>query len=89
MTIETSVRITCPACGAVHREEMATDSCQFYYECPACRVMIRPKEGDCCVYCSYGDRLCPPRQEGRTCEEAAVPSPDPEHGLPSAGGCSQ
>ncbi|WP_430623644.1 GDCCVxC domain-containing (seleno)protein [Marivirga lumbricoides] len=24
--------------------------------------MLKPKEGDCCVYCSYGSAPCPPVQ---------------------------
>ena len=31
-----------------------TDACQFFYECEGCRVLLRPKKGDCCVFCSYG-----------------------------------
>ena len=33
------------------------------YECKECRKILRPKKGDCCVYCSYGDVPCPPIQE--------------------------
>ena len=28
--------ITCPKCGAEHRETMPTDACQFFYECAGC-----------------------------------------------------
>jgi hypothetical protein len=26
--------------------------------------LLRPKPGDCCVFCSYGDMKCPPMQGG-------------------------
>jgi hypothetical protein len=55
--------ITCPSCGFSRDETMPTDACLFYWECPACRALIRPKAGDCCVYCSYGTEPCPPVQE--------------------------
>jgi hypothetical protein len=42
---------------------MPTNACQFFYDCPHCAAKLRPLEGDCCVYCSYGDVACPPIQE--------------------------
>jgi hypothetical protein len=24
--------------------------------------MLRPRQGDCCVFCSYSDAICPPRR---------------------------
>jgi hypothetical protein len=62
-TITTTV-LTCPLCGVEHREEMPTDACQFFYECPSCTTLLKPQSGDCCVFCSYGDQLCPPKQNG-------------------------
>lgn len=59
--------ITCPRCGAAHRERMPTDACQFFYECRACGALLRPRAGDCCVCCSYGDVKCPPLQLAATC----------------------
>nr|WP_269146634.1 GDCCVxC domain-containing (seleno)protein [Mariprofundus ferrooxydans] len=30
--------------------------------------MLKPKPGDCCVFCSWGDLPCPPvRQDDRCC----------------------
>ena len=47
-----------------HLEEvMPTDSCQFFYECSHCHARLKAKEGDCCVFCSYGSVKCPPKQE--------------------------
>lgn len=56
--------ITCPNCGYQKEEIMPTDACQFFYECENCHEVLKPKEGDCCVYCSYGTVPCPPIQEG-------------------------
>jgi hypothetical protein len=57
--------LTCPACEHRATETMPTDACQFFYECPGCGTLLRPKAGDCCVFCSYGDMPCPPIQEAR------------------------
>lgn len=57
--------ITCPNCGHKAPEHMPTDACQFFYECKGCGDLLRPKAGDCCVFCSYGDMPCPPIQEAR------------------------
>ncbi len=56
--------ITCPECGHRASEIMPTDSCQFFYECTSCHTVLRPNEGDCCVFCSYGNVKCPPIQQG-------------------------
>lgn len=55
--------ITCPICGLKKTETMPTDACQFFYECTNCHQIIKPKKGDCCVFCSYGTIKCPPIQE--------------------------
>jgi hypothetical protein len=57
--------ITCPSCGTAKKEAMPTDACQFFYECKSCGTRLKPKAGDCCVFCSYGDIPCPPVQEAR------------------------
>jgi hypothetical protein len=54
--------LTCPACGHAKAEVMPTDACLFFHECEACRTLLRPKPGDCCVFCSYGSVPCPPVQ---------------------------
>ncbi len=63
--------VTCPQCGAGKRETMPVDACQIYYECGSCREILRPKTGDCCVFCSYGSMPCPPIQEQHGCCAAA------------------
>ncbi|MDE5417630.1 hypothetical protein L3049_06375 [Labilibaculum sp. DW002] len=59
--------ITCPDCGYKKEEPMPSDSCQFFYECENCHVILKPKHGDCCVYCSYGTVKCPSIQKGKNC----------------------
>ncbi|WP_425480234.1 GDCCVxC domain-containing (seleno)protein [Dyella monticola] len=59
--------LTCPECGHQAAETMPTNACQFFYECLACHTLLRPKPGDCCVFCSYGSVPCPPVQQQRSC----------------------
>ena len=54
--------LTCPECGHTDRLKMPTDFYQWFYECPACHILLKPKESDCCVFCSYGSVPCPPVQ---------------------------
>jgi len=30
------------------------DSCQFFYECESCKEILKPNQGDCCEFCSFG-----------------------------------
>lgn len=59
--------ITCPECGHVKEEAMPTDACQWFYECENCKAVLRPKAGDCCVFCSFGTNKCPPIQSRQSC----------------------
>jgi hypothetical protein len=59
MMWELDVTITCPQCGHQAREQMPTDRCVYFYDCRGCGALLKPKAGDCCVYCSYGDKRCP------------------------------
>jgi hypothetical protein len=59
--------LTCPHCGFAARETTPTDACLFFDECGRCKMLLRPKPGDCCVFCSYGSVKCPPIQEPRVC----------------------
>lgn len=65
--------ITCPRCGHACTETMPTDACMFFYECQGCGTLLRPLEGDCCVFCSYGSVKCPPVQDDRACCGGASP----------------
>lgn len=59
--------LTCPSCGHQTTEVMPTAACLFFYDCPACQALLRPKAGDCCVFCSYGTVPCPPIQQQDSC----------------------
>ena len=59
--------LTCPKCGHAKQEIMPTDACQFFYECESCQALLRPKPGDCCVFCSFGSIKCPPVQRQKSC----------------------
>lgn len=65
MPPELRSEITCPHCGHSTVEVMPTDACQFFYDCAGCGTVLRPKAGDCCVFCSYGSVPCPPIQIAR------------------------
>jgi hypothetical protein len=65
--MKTHSTITCPICVHQKTEEMPTDACQFFYECENCHTVLRPLEGDCCVYCSYGTEKCPSIQDKGCC----------------------
>lgn len=54
--------ITCPDCDHKKTQIMPTDACQWFYQCENCEALLRPKPGDCCVFCSYGSVKCPPIQ---------------------------
>ncbi|WP_074471680.1 GDCCVxC domain-containing (seleno)protein [Bosea sp. BIWAKO-01] len=75
--------ITCPHCAQAATETMPTDACQYFYECKGCGALLRPLEGDCCVYCSYGSAPCLPIQAAawgsleatRCCARPSTPGP--------------
>jgi hypothetical protein len=56
--------LTCPKCGTQAIETMPTDACLYFYTCTGCGSRLKPKHGDCCVFCSYGSVPCPPIQMG-------------------------
>ncbi len=60
--IERVSTLTCPACGHESRETMPEDHCLYFHECPGCGTLLRPKAGDCCVFCSYGTVPCVSKQ---------------------------
>lgn len=62
MQITLSSEIKCPFCGFEKEETMPIDSCLFFYTCTKCNETLKPKKGDCCVFCSYGSVQCPSKQ---------------------------
>lgn len=59
--------LTCPRCSARSLSMMPEDYCLVRYDCPACGAALAPKPGDCCVFCSYADRPCPPKVAAGCC----------------------
>lgn len=62
-SIKTKSIVTCPICGAKQEAMMPTNACQHFYKCISCGRLLKPKEGYCCVFCSYADSKCPSKQE--------------------------
>ena len=59
--------IICPVCNYAKTEIMPDNACVYYYECENCKTIIKPKQKDCCVFCSYGSIPCPPIQKDTNC----------------------
>ena len=66
METKTQATLTCPECKHEQTVDTATDACQFFYECVDCNTVLRPLDGDCCVFCSFADKLCPVKQQTAT-----------------------
>jgi hypothetical protein len=58
----TTSEITCPKCGFKKTETLPSDVCVVRYTCEKCKTNLFPKEGDCCVFCTYGTHKCPSKQ---------------------------
>jgi hypothetical protein len=56
---------------------MPTDACVFFHRCAGCGAMLRPKAGDCCVFCSYGSVPCPMKQVDATGGDCCQPIAEP------------
>ncbi len=61
--IKTTSIVTCPVCGKKKEETVPTNKCTTVYICTYCSANIIPKDGDCCIFCSYGDTSCPIKQK--------------------------
>jgi len=60
--LEFKTRITCPECGHQTVETMPEDQLITVFECKSCGATLKPHEGDCCVFCSFGTVPCPAKQ---------------------------
>jgi hypothetical protein len=56
--------LLCPRCEVRTTETMPLEVFQISYVCPACGLLMKPLEYDCCIFCSYGDVPCPAVQQG-------------------------
>ena len=54
--------ITCPGCGYKKEETIPENTCLQIYVCSNCGENLKPKAGDCCIFCSYGSVKCVPMQ---------------------------
>jgi len=60
--------LTCPDCGHKQKGEIPTESCVPFYDCEGCEKTIQATGEDCCVFCSYADKVCPLKSGGHGCE---------------------
>ncbi|MGD2172042.1 MAG: GDCCVxC domain-containing (seleno)protein [Gammaproteobacteria bacterium] len=60
--IVTESELTCPECGYSEVLTMPADACLWFHECNRCHRLLKPRPGDCCVFCSFGSVPCPPEQ---------------------------
>ncbi len=60
--IKTEAILTCPKCGSKQKASMPIGACQHFYKCQSCGEILKSKDGDCCVFCSYADTKCPSKQ---------------------------
>lgn len=54
----------CPECGFQKEKTMPADACTYFYKCRNSETLLKPRGGDCCIFCTYGTVKCPPIQEG-------------------------
>jgi hypothetical protein len=55
--------VHCPLCGHKEKIMMPRYASKSYYQCQRCKIVFEAKGDRCCIFCSYGDVQCPPRQE--------------------------
>lgn len=60
--IQTKANLKCPFCKKEQTVKMPEAGCQYMYKCQYCGKIITARKGDCCVFCSYADTKCPPKQ---------------------------
>jgi hypothetical protein len=78
VTVQVEATITCPLCGTSALARMPENACQRFYRCSGCGELLKPKDDDCCVFCSYADTPCPPRQAApQPARHAATQLPPP------------
>jgi len=60
--VKTDSVVTCPHCHFSSVEVMPTRFSLIRFQCRNCSAVLVPKEGDDCVFCSWGDTKCPSKQ---------------------------
>lgn len=68
--------LTCPHCETQQKVVMPLVGFQHYYKCTnqECAADLAPLEGKDCVFCSYADKPCPPKQVDPTINEKQLQS---------------
>lgn len=61
--------IKCPSCGYFQMETMPDGEPVVQWKCPNCGKIAEPRDGDDCVYCSYGSVRCPTAQREKAFAE--------------------
>ena len=51
------------------------------YRCTGCGALLRPRPGDCCIFCAYGSEKCPSQQGEVDAALGAVPQATKERDL--------
>ena len=69
MEVHKKTKIQCPNCGHQEEMEMPDYVCVRVFKCSSCQEVVHPKEGDCCVFCSYADEKCPSKQQKKECDD--------------------
>jgi hypothetical protein len=72
MKITYTSKVYLPQCKYKKEESMPTPACQYFYECEKCKAVLKPKEDDCSIFCSYCSIKCLPKQN-------EIKSPIPEN----------
>jgi len=64
LNIETEAIMNCPICGSKYKQKIPQIGKHINSKCVFCHVVFRINNvNDCCVYCSYSDKLCPEAQK--------------------------
>lgn len=61
-----------PRMRSTKKRNHADSACQFFYKCVNFRVDLRPRAGECCVFCSYSSSNCPLVQRNAGCAKRSV-----------------
>ncbi|WP_274139489.1 GDCCVxC domain-containing (seleno)protein [Enterovibrio qingdaonensis] len=69
MKVVLKSELKCPHCGHAKVELMPIDSRAQHFKCESCNEVMMVPEGVCCVFCAFGDSLCPKSQLKGTCSD--------------------
>lgn len=50
--------LTCPYCNDEQPEELIENISPVNFRCKTCKEIVKISEGQCCIYCEYGDYPC-------------------------------